>query len=314
MTRRFFVAACLIGAVLLTSCSKAESTKQAHSQAETETSMEVGTETSTAGVGSVNDYWDGVGKQGLLMSPFVDPEPPMEYIRLGLKHDNPDIRWFCAYKILKYASQLDQQDRDVLEQLTKDESNNVRKAATFVKSILQETFEDDRIIHSPVNNQIAFHLYHESQFNDGELWVAQDGKPERLTKLDGSITKLAYSPDGNKISAEYGGRIWGALAIVDVNSGNRILPDIIGAIIADPANGYDVDPQKVDRFDPYLQIIEWSPDSTRLLVSYAFSSGLDQYDYGWAVYETDLDKVMKVSPSKLPAYDTKPEGFGWDVE
>ncbi|QMV41622.1 TolB-like translocation protein [Cohnella cholangitidis] len=300
MVRSGVICAFILGIALLASCTSSNS-----EQAEPLTS--------SSEVGNVNDYWEDIAKQGLMMSPFVDPEPPMEYIRIGLKHANPDVRWFCAYKILKHAPQLDRQDRDILNQLTRDDAEAVRQAATFVESVLQETFDGDRFKRSPASHQVAFHLYHESRYNDGELWVALDGKLERLTKLEGSITKLAYSPDGKKISAEYGGRIWSSLAIVDSVSGNRALPDIIGEIIADPANGYDVDPRKVDRFDPYLQFIEWSPDSTRLLVSYSFSEGLDKYDYGWAIYNAEEDKIVKVYPSERAIYDTKPDGFNWDI-
>lgn len=287
----------IIGAVVLTSCSNLDQTE---------------TESAASGVGDVNEYWDAVAKQDLMMSPFIDPEPPFEYVRIGLKHASPDIRWFCAYKILKYAPSIDQEDREVLDLLTRDEAVSVRNAALFANEVLQESFAGDRFQRSPVNNQAAFHLYHEGTYNDGELWVAQDGKMERLAKMDGSITKLAYSPDGKRIGVEYGGRTWGSLTIVDVTSRKPIYPEVINAIIADPGNGYDVDQPKIDRFDPYLRILEWSPDSTRLLVSYEFGGGVDQYHYGWAVYDVEEDKVLKAYKTKQDVNGAKPQGFAWE--
>ncbi|QJD85154.1 HEAT repeat domain-containing protein [Cohnella herbarum] len=297
MIRSLFVI--LIGAFLITGCSNTNSDRSALPSAV------------ESGVGSVDAYWDEVAKQGLMMSPFVDPEPPMEYVRIGLNHDNPDVRWFCAYELLKYPSGIDQETRNTLERLTKDESEVVRKAASFTMAVLQEKFEDERFQLSPANNQAAFHLYRESRYNDGGLWIAEDGRLERLAKLDGSIAQIAYSPDGNRIGADYGGRTWGSLAIVDLESRKVELPEIISAILADKRNGYDVDPQKADRFDPYVRLIEWSPDSTRYLVSYEFSGGPDQYDYGWAVCEAEGNTVVEVYKSSQDTRDSKPEGFTW---
>ncbi|WP_256759064.1 hypothetical protein [Cohnella sp. WQ 127256] len=298
----------VLGAVLLTSCAN---NNLRHSPSHDALSSASSTdEASPSEVGNVNDYWNALAKQGLMMSPFVESEPPLEYVRIGLKHTDPTVRWFSVYKMLKYS--LNQQDLDEIEQLTKDSEQSVQQAALFALSVVQEQFDGDQFVRSPVNGEVAFHLYHEARYNDGELWVAREGKVERLTQLEGSITEMIYSPDGKWISAEYGGRIWGALALIDVNTGERSLPDVLAPIIADPGNGYDFDPQKVDRFDPYIQVVEWSPDSTRLLVSYEFSSGLDHYHYGWAVYQLEAKKVIKVFKSDHKSADKKPEGFSWD--
>lgn len=70
-----------------------------------------------------------------------------------------------------------------------------------------------------------------------------------------------------------------------------------------------------DRPDPYVSPLEWSPDSTRLLVSYQIRDTAFKTQNGVFVYDISngtFSDLYQFAPSEYDHIDIKkPEGFHW---
>ncbi|MFC5700758.1 hypothetical protein ACFPVX_05670 [Cohnella faecalis] len=307
-----------LGLVLLTACTsnKANDRPDLQASSTSDASTETASPSPSASestVGSLNDYWDGQSKRRLLDTAILDEEPPFEYVRFGLTHDNPEVRWYCAYRIGEEPSKIDEADRARLEAMTKDTDGNVRQAAQFTLQVLNGTFEGDAFSHSSDNKTVAFHRYREARYNDGKVWLSRNGDTKVVYYSDASITNLSISPDAAWLAVEYGGRIWGSLELVDMKTakplGNTFL---LEAVLKDPNGGYtDVDPSQNDRFDPYVRFLEWKSDGTQFLFSYGFWRSADRPEYGTAVYTIKTGTVSRIEKAADERKHQKPENFAW---
>lgn len=127
-----------------------------------------------------------------------------------------------------------------------------------------------------------------------------------------------WSPDSKYITAAYHGRTWSDFSILDVRTHDKIGMQSIFDIMDSFKNmgekfDYEINP---DRPDPYVSPIEWSPDSTRILVSYQVKdteyrtqNGVFVYDYVNGVF-TDLNQLSSSEDDNVDI--KKPENFSWN--
>lgn len=127
-----------------------------------------------------------------------------------------------------------------------------------------------------------------------------------------------WSPDSKYVAAVYSGRTWTHFSTLEVqsHSANSFLG--ISEIIDSFKNSgekfdYEIDQ---DRPDPYVSTIEWSPDSTRILVSYQVRDTAYKTQSGVFVYSFangTFSNLLQNSPSEADHVDIKkPENFIWN--
>lgn len=127
-----------------------------------------------------------------------------------------------------------------------------------------------------------------------------------------------WSPDSTYIAAAYSGRTWSAFSLLDVRRHAEISIPGLSEIFDSLKNAG----AKIDyachqaRPDPYVSPLEWSPDSTRLLVSYQVRDTGDKTQSGTFIFNlaegiyTDLDQLP---PSDADHAEVKkPENFSWN--
>jgi WD40 repeat protein len=264
-----------------------------------------------------SSVWDGLAArhEGPLIIDFPE-DPDMFNLYLeGLLHPNPYVQWYSSNKIIAFSDHPDEQKAiDALQSLLTSKEDKVKSAAQFALYVFEHNFDDPAFIRSPDGKRVAFHLYHESRYNDGEVWI-YNSEWNSVYPLKGnwlSVEQLAWSPDGKKLTIEYGGRIWGSIDLVDPDTGESLLKTSVYDVLQDKQLFTVV---KQQRPDPYYRLVEWSPDSTKVMLSYSFTDDDYKVQQGIVVY--DLKKAAYTSVKPLPSGDDpypdiiKPNGFKW---
>lgn len=124
-----------------------------------------------------------------------------------------------------------------------------------------------------------------------------------------------WSPDKKRIAAATTARTWIDTYIIDAETGKVSEPGVFQYIVEHAARyGFEIGENA--RPDPYVQLVEWSPDSKKVLLSYSFTDDLYTRQTGVAVFDLDkqaIDWMVKLLPflGDHPSID-KPEGFRWD--
>jgi WD40 repeat protein len=265
---------------------------------------------------AIAEYWDQFGptlyaKDSVISVTSNDIEYPVSYYLAGLIHPDANVRWFCAYKVSEFSFQLSDEEKNSILPLLNDINADVVKAATFTKSIFDETYAGDTFIHSPDGKSIVYYKYREARYNDGAVWLVTSEGKKRLLYKNLNINALNFSPDSKLLAAGSNGREWNALEIIDVETGEPLeLPDFIMPIIQDPLNGYDTEinsqENPVIRFDPYVALINWAPEGKRFLYSYRFYNGIGNDFHGYAIFDLKQNRTIKVYPGSL-----LPDEFTW---
>lgn len=269
------------------------------------------------------DVWEAFCMQmgdNPINSQHSPQDPDFYYVYLdGLSHQNPSVRWYCSYKLLEYLNS-DKNDEIIpkLNNLLKDEIDFVRNAAKFSLEIFNKTFNGPEFKKSPVNSNVAFFKFSELRYNDGDVWLYSEKYKETvlLKKADGSVMDLKWSPDGNKLCIEYGGRIWSDVTIIDdINDTQELHEPKLMQYISEHNKEFKYEKGKNQRPDPYITLLEWSPDSKKALLFYSFTDDNYIVQRGSAVYDLTKKQITKVYP--YPPFDgdhpphEKPEGFTW---
>lgn len=86
--------------------------------------------------------------------------------------------------------------------------------------------------------------------------------------------------------------------------------------ILENTDKYDYKIVENQRPDPYVNFIEWCPDSKKVLLSYSFTDDYDTRQTGVTVFNLEkmaVDWMIKLSPAEGEHADIKkPEGFNWE--
>jgi len=268
---------------------------------------------------AIAEYWDQFGptlfaKDNVISVTSNATEFPVSYYLAGLIHPDANVRWFCAYKLSEFSDQLSDVEKNSILPLLNDINADVQKAAVFTKSIFDETYVGEAFIHSPDGKSIVYYKYREARYNDGAIWLVTTEGENRLLYKDININALSFSPDSKLLAAGSSGREWVVLEIIDVETGKPLeLTDFIMPIIQDPLNGYDTDinskENPVIRFDPYVALLDWAPEGKRFLYSYKFYDGNGNDFNGYAIFDLEQNRTIKVYPKKDLAERPLSDGF-----
>jgi WD40 repeat protein len=250
----------------------------------------------------------------LIIDSPEDPDLFNLYLE-GLFHSNPYVQWYASNKIIAFSDHPDKQKAiDALQSLLTSTENNVKSAAQFALHVFEHNFDDPAFIRSPDGKRVAFHLYLEARYNDGEVWI-YNSEGNSVYPLKGqwlSVEELTWSPDGRKLAIEYGGRIWGSTDLVDPDTGESLLETSVYDVLQDKQLFKVV---KQQRPDPYYRLVEWSPDSTKAMLSYSFTDDDYKVQQGIVIY--DLMKAAYTTVEPYPSGEDpypdiiKPIGFKW---
>ncbi|WEK53693.1 MAG: hypothetical protein P0Y55_14055 [Candidatus Cohnella colombiensis] len=265
------------------------------------------------------DMWNSIGFVDVRYHPVNErmENVTLDQLLILTKHPDKDVRWYCAYRIIEFDSP---EHHDVVlgivDELLQDPEHLVAEAASFSNKVMLKSFDaDPRFIRSPDGNTYTFVKFEEATYNDGTVWIARDGRVEKLYSVQGAfIYDLFWSPNSKWLYARYGGRTWNTFMWIDIRSGEIFdLTDIEQQIMDDPDNGYLIDHEQYGRFDYETSIVEWSPDSKRFLFHYNISHD-DTYGYtGFGVYNLSSKKVEKVIRQTGGQYSTERlEDFTWE--
>jgi hypothetical protein len=263
--------------------------------------------------------WDGLAAKHDVDGAFMvdSPEEPdlFNLYLEGLSHPSPYVEWFASNKISTFSDHPDQQKAiDALQYLLNSPQDNVKSAAQFALQVLKHDFDDPAFIHSLDGKKVAFHLYQGARYNDGQLWI-YNSEWNAVIPLSNrwlSIEQLEWSPDGKKLAIEYGGRIWGNVDLIDPDSGQSLLKKSVYDVLNDNKLYTVVERQ---RPDPYYRLIEWSPDSTKAMLSYSFTDDDEKVQQGMVIYDLNKSEYTTITP--YPSGDNpypdihKPDGFKW---
>lgn len=244
----------------------------------------------------------------------ISKEPdPVLFLCEGMKQHNIVIRWYCANKIIEYYNKPGVKNAvEPLNNLLKEPA--IHDSAALSLAIINRTYDNGHLVKSHKGNKYLFTKYLGSRYNDGKLWIIDEGKIHCITE-NISIGGFGWSPDDEWLYANPYGRTSSDMIVVNVKSGKAYNIPVFEYICENSSKlGYKVG--KNQRSDPWINFIEWSPDSSRILLSYWFND--DEYtgQKGIAVYNIAEQFLEKVTPLGLAKVDyevvKKPDGFNWN--
>ncbi|GGG65676.1 hypothetical protein [Paenibacillus radicis (ex Gao et al. 2016)] len=261
--------------------------------------------------------WDELAARQYEIVSIDSPEDPdlFNLYLEGVSHSDPYVEWYACNKLIAYSEHPEKQKAiDAIEKLLVSTDINVVTAAKFALEVYQHNFNGPAFSRSPDGKRVAFHLFNEARYNDGEVWI-YDFEQSTVYPLKGqwlSVEDLKWSGDSNKLSIAYGGRTWGSIDLVDPMTGESLLENSVYDVLEKNKLYTAV---KQARPDPYYRLVEWSPDSTKAMMSYSFMDDDNKVQQGIVIY--DLRKaayttVMPYASGEAPYPEiNKPEGFKW---
>jgi Tol biopolymer transport system component len=142
-----------------------------------------------------------------------------------------------------------------------------------------------------------------------ELFSGDEKNKLKTYSIVGGNYSFLWSPDNRKVCVSYSGGIWSDFSIIDVSTQALMEhPQLFDKLEVD----YELN---ANRPDPYLKPIEWSPDSSRILVSYYWKDTNYTTQNGVFVYNIDTKEVSDLIENEPVEGDhgvaKKPENFKW---
>ncbi|GEM_PF-3715237 len=272
-------------------------------------------------------YWDDYAQTyGGQNADFTYPPPEVDLLPLylaGLQHAEPYTRWTCAYTLFKYYH--DERKLKIIEALKplqEDTEPNVRLAAEFSLQVLTGSFTGTHFVRSPNGRDVAFTPFPDARFNDGQVWLYNSDNDQLSMVLQlisvggdsGVAGYISWSPDGRKLAVGDGGRLWSDTVIFNLDTMGKNKKGLF-TYLSENAQQFGYQFDDYQRPDPQVKLIEWSPDSTRVLLSYAFAEKEDLWQTGFAVLNVETDEYELVMPGKSTDDDypplERPEDFHW---
>lgn len=238
-------------------------------------------------IASFTNYYGLAAYQGDMVS----------LIESGLQSANPVVRWLAAYEIIEYTSTPSAPRlRAAVARLNDDPVEEVKQAARLAMSFIDGNYKYHSRVKAAVDNTFyIYYRYHGAQYNDGQVWIVKNDKVSILEEVEGSIYNLHLTFDSNLIAVNYGGRIWGALSLINVTSGT--ITDVLPWIFLE-SQGIEIFGTH-PRTDPYVVFREWSQDSSQMLLYYAYHTSDYERMYGHAVYDVATNQVLRATAPRL---------------
>lgn len=233
----------------------------------------------------------------------------------GLKHGQPPVRWYSCYKVCEYYNSSYRDDiLAALRLLLDDPDDDVREAAGFALSIFDGNYESNYIVRFGNSDRYVFTKYNEARYNDGKVWLINNNTISLLYKGSSIADIPIWSPDGKWVAVPLLSRTWTDVEIINAGT---LKPCKINlwTYINENSEKYGFETGSNTRADPYINLLEWSPDSTRALLSYQFTDDRLLVESGIAVYNVtskSVEKFMKLSSGKKERdIVEKPANFKW---
>lgn len=255
-----------------------------------------------------------------LIVPNNAPEAPdlLPLYLEGLKHENAYVRWACASRLFEFKFREERSKIcDALKPLLEDESEIVSKAAAFSIEVLDCSYDGPEFTKSSDGKFVVFHGFNDARYNDGKAWL-DSGEAGGFYQIDaaGSLGGITISPDNTKLCFKTYGRIWSNVSVYDLKTLETKYCDLYNYIINHKGKyGYKIGDNQ--RPDPYVSLVEWSPDSKKLLLFYSFTDDGYKTHKGTAVYDIAGGSFERVEPmpdgpeEEYNPQPVKPEGFKW---
>ncbi len=144
---------------------------------------------------------------------------------------------------------------------------------------------------------------------DSQAWI----DPAASEPKNGEKTGV-WSPDSKWVAVTTVARTWIDTVILDTVENKEHETGIFKYLIEN-ADKYDFKIGENQRPDPYVNFVEWCPDSKKVLLSYGFTDDNYVRQTGLAVFNLDkmsVDWLLKLPPAEGEHEDiNKPEAFNW---
>lgn len=203
-----------------------------------------------------------------------------------------------------------------MEKLRGDPDDKVRESAEFAISAINRSFEGDKFTKTKDGKRAAFYRYHGLTYNDGYIYLYTENTTGGWYGYDfgGSISKIAWSPEGNKLCVEYEGRTWHFVSYIDVKDYSMHEVGLFSYLLKN-ADKYNYKSKTNQRPDPQVTLLEWSPAGDKMLLFYSFTDDDYKIQSGAAVYDIPSNDFQRIWP--YPAEEdegvvpVKPQHFKW---
>jgi len=255
----------------------------------------------------------------------IAPDQDMPAILMdGLSHKNPVVQWFCAYKSIDWLDEMDPAElKTRLTSLRNSKEGYVRDAAGLALAVLNKDWNYPHILKSPKKDRYAFTCFNDSQANDGAVFIVEDNQLKKVN-LDINTYVSGWSPDGNWLVCNSIYRYGNVLQLLNVETGNAA--ELTGNIIegfSDMMPRLALNPPDV--FSD-LSLLEWSPDSKKVLLSYRYIDiqmcdawiimvcDFQSNTVDWITTYSDEEQNSRFLVDGAAAALYTPDGFNWEAE
>ncbi len=252
----------------------------------------------------------------------VEPADAPSLLTEGLSHPNLVVRWFCAYKILDFPDEIDTAAVcKRLQVLLASEEDFVKEAAALALAVLNEDWDSPLILKSPKKNRYAFTRYQNCRGNDGNVFIVENSRVKKQN-IGFGIYMCGWSPDGNWLACGSPYRYGSTLQLLEIDTGkvvslgdnvlDSLLP-VLPRLALNPTRGFSD-----------LKLLQWSPDSKKLLLSYKYSDiqlrdswvllvgAFRSNTVDWAASLTDEEQLNPDYVSPTTGIPGVPSGFDWN--
>ncbi len=239
----------------------------------------------------------------------------------GLSHTNPVVQWFSANKSIDCLDQMEPVElRTRLTSLLNAKEGFVRDAAGLALAALNKDWSYPHILKSPKKNRYAFTRFNDSQANDGTVFIVEENELRKVN-LDYNTYVSGWSPDGTWLVCNSIYRYGNSLQLLNVETGNIMhiagsltegFSDIMPMLGLNPPRGFSD-----------MNLLEWSEDSKKVLLSYRYSDiQMDDawilmvYDFqnnivDWVSTLSDEEQTSRFLVNNATAVSYTPDGFDW---
>ncbi len=239
----------------------------------------------------------------------------------GLSHRNPVVQWFSANKSIDCLDQFEPFEIKIrLTSLLNAKEGFVRDAAGLALAVLNKDWAYPHILKSPKKNRYAFTRFNDSQTNDGTVFIVEENVLRKVN-LDYNTYVSGWSPDGTWLVCNSIYRYGNSLQLLNVETGNTMhitgnltkgFSDIMPMLGLNPPRDFSD-----------MNLLEWSEDSKKVLLSYRYSDiQMDDawilmiYDFqnnivDWVSTLSDEEQNSRFLVNNATAISYTPDGFDW---
>lgn len=241
----------------------------------------------------------------------------------GLSHKNPVVQWFSANKSIDCLDEMEPVEfKARLTSLLNAKEGFVRDAAGLALAALNKDWNYPHILKSPKKNRYAFTRFNDSQTNDGNVFIVKKNQLEKVN-LDINTYVSGWSPDGNWLICNSIYRYGNSLQLLNVETG-KIIP-LSGNIIEGFSDKMPQLALNPPRGFSDMNLVEWSPDSKKVLLSYRYSdiqmcdawmlmvNSIQNNTVDWVTTLCDEEQNNRFLVNDATAVPYTPDGFDWNA-